>query len=72
MKAIPQKTALTDCFCPADSKASGSISWRVRKAITPPTANQNILNKVPKNKMWQLEIVLVLTWSKDTFKNLRI
>lgn len=26
MKAIPQKTALTDCFCPAYSKASGIIS----------------------------------------------
>jgi hypothetical protein len=37
MKAIPQKTALTDFFCPAYSKANGSISWRVKKAITPPT-----------------------------------
>jgi hypothetical protein len=26
MNAIPQKTALTDFFCPAYSKANGSIS----------------------------------------------
>lgn len=37
MKAMPQKTALTDCLCPAYSNASGIISWRVKKAITPPT-----------------------------------
>ena len=42
MKAIPTKTAFTARFCPLYSIAKGSISCKVRKAITPPTSSKAI------------------------------
>jgi len=37
IKAMPTNTALTASLRPAYSNANGSISYNVRKAITPPT-----------------------------------
>jgi hypothetical protein len=41
IKAMPTNTALTASLRPAYSNANGSISYNVRKAITPPTAKKN-------------------------------
>jgi hypothetical protein len=40
IKAIPTNTALTASLRPAYSNASGSISYNVRKAMTPPTVRK--------------------------------
>jgi hypothetical protein len=47
IKAIPTNTALTASLRPAYSNACGSISYSVRKAITPPTVKK-------KEKKYQL------------------
>ena len=56
IKAIPTNTALTASLRPAYSNACGSISYSVRKAITPPT--------VKKRRKISIEWILLPNWKE--------
>lgn len=60
IKAIPTNTALTASLRPAYSNACGSISYSVRKAITPPTIKK-------KKRKISFEWILLANWKECFF-----